>query len=108
MLTTARVRELLGAGEERLSDADVQQLTEGLYTLARHAIMQFRTARVGGERASEEATLAALPSDDREAVEERAAVLEFDGQMTRDRATRAALHHHLRQHGPAPKTPEQR
>src|SRR5262245_5078699 len=91
MLATSRVRELLGATAKDLSDAELTELARGMYVLARHALGEYRR----GHRipASQEASaLAAVPELEREAIEERAAVLEFDAKMPRDTATRLALH----------------
>jgi len=91
MLSHARIRELLRGRAERLSDADLNQLAEGLYMLARHAVGAYPSKGLHSDSESEESALAVLPADEREAVEERAAVLEFDGKMSRDTATRTAL-----------------
>jgi hypothetical protein len=42
------------------------------------------------------AALHRLPEEERESIEERAAVLEFDAGMTRAAATRAAVASHLK------------
>jgi hypothetical protein len=91
MLSTSRVRELLGVASNALSEAELVELTTGLYALARHAVGRYRTDRcvLGNSEAS---VLAAVPESDREVIEERAAVLEFDANMPRDTATRQAIH----------------
>jgi hypothetical protein len=95
MIATSRVRELLGPSSRDLSDADLTELTRALYVLARHTVAEYRSGRRLHEN-SEALALTAVPESDRELVEERAAVLEFDANMTRDQATRAALYAHLR------------
>jgi hypothetical protein len=103
MLSNARIKELLGGRAERLSDAELNQLTEDLYTLARHVISAYSPNNPDCHVAPEETTLAVIPADEREAVEERAAVLEFDAKMSRDVATRAALNLYVVDHRAARK-----
>ena len=80
-------RRLLGAAGDHLSDDDLRSLRTGMYELARCVVDAFpRHSNDTQTRA-----LAIVPENDREDLEERAAVLEFDANMTRDAATRAAV-----------------
>jgi len=63
-----------------------------MYLLAALAIASFRQA-ASMKRAS---PLDSVPADDRHEVEERAAILEFDGTLSRDQAERLALLTYLR------------
>ena len=91
MLSDGRVKELLGSQRDRCSEEAIEELTVSLYALARQVLEQDRTAH-----SAEESALTALSTEDRESVEERAAVLEFDARMPRDKATRAAMQSFLR------------
>lgn len=86
MLSVQRCRELLGASAPS-SDEDIEELRSQLYAVAVVWLGQ-------GARPLEPSTdslLSALPEDDRVGVEERAAVLEYDGGVPRDLAERAAI-----------------
>ena len=86
MLTVEACRRLVGPSLRELSDADIRRLRDDLTDIARLAVTSF----VGARRPAESAVLG-LAEDDRIEVEERAAVLEFDANMSRDDATRRAL-----------------
>lgn len=76
-----------------MSDAALARLRGDLYSLANIAVtLHERDKNLG----SDEAVLRQLSSEDRESVEERAAVLEFDAGMSRSAATRKAVTGHLR------------
>ena len=68
-------------------------MRDQLYELARCAVGAYE--REGTGRREEWAALNLLSQEDRDAVEERAAVLEFDANMARSSATRMALVSHL-------------
>jgi hypothetical protein len=88
MLTVEACRGLIGAAGSDLSDDEVARLRDQLYELARCAVHLHEQDRTGR---SVEAVLDQLPSEERDSIKERAAVLEFDGNMPRAKATRAAL-----------------
>jgi len=74
-----------------MSDNQVQQIRDQLYTVARVVL----ATQGAGERSFSEA-IAALPGNQRVEAEERAAILEFDGKLTRDQAERLAISKYLR------------
>jgi len=87
-LSPATCRRLLGASADDLSDAQVEQLRAQLYALAGCVV----DAAVQDSTDKCEATVLRLvPENERDAVEERAGMLQFDAGMTRSAATRAAL-----------------
>lgn len=91
-LSLASCRRHLGTACAHMSDAEVTRLRDQIYEVA-HSIFAIHpdsAARV------EWSALHRLSSEDREAVEERAAVLEFDAGMTRTQATRTAMASHLK------------
>jgi hypothetical protein len=83
-------RRHLGPLANALSDAQVESLRNQYYDIARVALdlhpmdrpMPFASA------------LSSVPEEQRLEVEERAAILEFDGRLTRDQAERLALTMH--------------
>ena len=95
MLTRDTCRRLLGARGQHLSDAELDNLTGGMYVLARFAVAEYSST--ADLRARERDPLSRLDCESREQVEERAAMLEFDGNMSRDAATRTALHQFVRE-----------
>lgn len=97
VLPVETCRRLLGAPGRGLSDDQVRRRRDEMYDLARVVMAAFeQERRIGLRGPTVEATaLALVPADDREAIEERAAVLEFDANMSRDAATRTALDGYL-------------
>lgn len=118
MLTVKKCRELVG-DDTNLSDEMLEKLRDELYSLA-NAILDGTTAAqllpprelphhncdkhdgpdtgdipcdVGAASPYPD-VLALLPEDDRNAVEERAAMHEFDGGCTREQAEKLALDEH--------------
>jgi hypothetical protein len=89
-LSLVTCRRLLGASSRSLSDTEVVRLVDEMYELARIVV----TLHERDSAQSDPAALRLLPSEDREAIEERAAVLEFDAGMTRSAATRTAFVSH--------------
>jgi len=89
MVPLARCRELLGAEAEVLDDGSLRQLRDALYVLAGGVV----EARI--QEAPSSLMLATArntaPTVDWEAVEERAAIIEFDGEVPRDVAERMAI-----------------
>jgi hypothetical protein len=110
MLSFAKCREVLGAGSSE-SDADLELLRDQLYALARATVEAFPHQRCKNDslHALNDArhafniktveipttsfpdALELLSEEDRYAVKERAAILEFDGGLSRDAAEQAAL-----------------
>ena len=86
VLSIQRCRTILGAGANK-SDSEIEQLRDQLYTIARVWID-------GGAkmvRSPSMEFLASLPKHDRCEIEERAAVMEFDGGLSRPEAERTAI-----------------
>jgi hypothetical protein len=62
-----------------------------MYDVARIVAADFaRTRKISGD-----AMLAAIPQHEREAIEERASILEFDANLPRDLATRISFSNYL-------------
>lgn len=92
MLSLSRCREVLAGESARLSDEQVTQLRDQLYALAETAVqLAHMTPPVDFSLAA-----ASLTTEVRADVEERAAIIEFDGRLSRDQAERFALSRHLR------------
>ena len=91
-LSPARCRRLLDAAGADMSDAEVARLRDQMYDVVRSLVAVYP----GSAARLEWSALDRLSSEDREAVEERAAVLEFDAGMTRTEATRTAIASHLK------------
>lgn len=91
-LSLASCRRLLGAAGADMSDAEVTRLRDQMYDLA-HSVF---AVYPGSEARLEWSALDGLSREDREAVEERAAVLEFDAGMSRTDANRTAIASHLK------------
>jgi hypothetical protein len=87
-LSIARCRGLLGAVGTRLSDEEVVRLRDQIYDVA-HSVVEAYERDVDDECDRE--ALRQLSIDEPEEIEERAAMLQFDGNMTRREATRTAL-----------------
>ena len=86
-LSIAHCRHLLGDVATELSDAAVEQLREQLYVVADYVVWLSQDS----PGARQQAHLARLAADDRTEVEERAAILEFDGKMAGTDALDCAL-----------------
>jgi len=103
MLSIRQCRELLGDEASGLSDEELEVTREQIYSLAALTIdaaanYQKRThlRLVSGASASlPDPTfmdaLKLVSDDQRVAIEERAAILEYDANLTRDEAERAAI-----------------
>ena len=85
MLTLQRCRELLETDSPGLSDSELEALRKQLYAIAQVGIHARARERQFAQ------AIAALAEDERADVEERAAILEFDGKLSRDQAERLAL-----------------
>ena len=118
MLSVRRCREILGQSCP-LSDSQIDLLRQQCYALADLALEVFSEQyrnRPLEDRANTtihvvrpdtggnvqipdgfKKALALIPRDERESVEERAAIIEFDGGLERDEAERAAFSNYLQQ-----------
>jgi hypothetical protein len=88
LLSLLACRRLLGPIGDGLSNAEVIRLRDQLYALAHCAVAAF------AQDASDEpeaTVLDRLTPDAREAIEERAAIIQFDAHFPRGLATRAAV-----------------
>jgi hypothetical protein len=85
VVSIAECRRVLGDGRP-LSDSEVEHLRDQLYELARTIVDLSRVPLNEPER-----VIAQLPDDQRADVEERAAIVEFDGGLTRRLAERRAF-----------------
>ncbi len=93
MLSVRRCRELVGK-ECRLNDEELDVLRTQFYALARITFTEFENRanpRVGHSVHNFTKALRLVDEDERAAVEERAAIAEFDGNLPRDEAERAAI-----------------
>ena len=103
MLSIARCRALLGP-DCRLTEEQLELLRGDLYSLAQIAIEGFRkrqesndvTPRTHGSSSqrtplSTPSAISLLPRGDRDSVEERSAILEFEAGLDRDRAEKQAV-----------------
>jgi hypothetical protein len=91
LLQLQRVRQLLGS-DCTLSDEQLAALRDQLRTLADVAVdLVACHAERESQRASVAPILRLVPPERREEVEERAAIREYDGGMSRAHAERAAL-----------------
>lgn len=91
-LSLSSCRRHLGAAGADMSDAEVTLLRDQMYDLV-HSVL---AVYPGSAARPECPSLEQLTREDREAVEERAAVLEFDAGMTRTEATRTAIASHIK------------
>ncbi len=90
-LSVQRCRDILGTAVGE-SDLAIEQLRDQFYAIARSwidgGVKDFRSSSEG---------LALLSEEDRVEVEERAAVMELDGGLTRSEAEHAAVAAFIRQ-----------
>lgn len=93
MLSLERCRQLLG--DERADD-DLERLRDSLYALADVVVAGFHETRPSAPTNPFRRALRLVPDEDHEALEERAAICEYDGGLGRDDAERAALSEILR------------
>ena len=81
----------VGRVAQGMSDAEIEQVRDQLFSVARVVVASLDP----GEQPFSEA-IASLPEDQRTEAEERAAILEFEGKLTRDQAERLAISKYLR------------
>lgn len=95
MLSLQRCRSLIGT-DCNLTDAQVEQLRQELYAFSEVALAAFSAQkpepkRGGSKERSVSPLLSQVPELERPQVEERAAILEYDGGRTRSEAERQAF-----------------
>jgi len=78
-------------GNDAISDAELEALRDRLYQLAQAAIARYASI---GNHDKFARGLSMIPEADQADIEERAAILEFDGRLSRDQAERLALSHY--------------
>lgn len=103
MLSVPRLRQIVG-DQCDFSDAELERFRDGLYDIARNLVDECKLPPKKPQEPcfpTDEGTvipfeeaMRRLPENDRIAVEERAAIHEFDGNMTRADAERQALQDH--------------
>ena len=91
MLTIDACRRLVEPNQRDLSDSQVEQLRDAYMEFARIAISAWV-----GEQGPMRPSASPYSADEQIKVEERAAVLEFDANLPRDRALREARDQHRR------------
>ena len=80
-----------------IDDAQLERLRDQLYTLAQVIVDDYaqRPRRGNGDRHISHQgiaqALASLPVGEREQIDERAAIIEYDGRVERDLAERSSL-----------------
>lgn len=86
MLSLQNCRLLLKGDSEEVEDTDLTVIRDQFYELARLTLEQFVN-----RRASFNSVLESFEETEKEAIEERAAVLEFEGNLERETAERIAI-----------------
>lgn len=86
MLSLQTCRKLLTGECEEVEDTQLTVVRDQLYELARLTLKQFEN-----RRASFNSVLGAFGQSEKEVIEERAAVLEFEGNLEREVAERIAV-----------------
>ena len=83
-------RRLLGKVGARIGDAELERLRDQLYSLARVTLAAYA-------QSSPDTAQAQAVTDDRVSLDERAAILQFDGRLSRDASDRLAVLMHRTQ-----------
>ena len=91
MLSLENCRSLLGDDSERLEQSDLELLREQFYCLARLSLEMFSNVGNQGPSSAFQHALTSFEQSDRDSIEERAAVIEFDGKVARETAERIAI-----------------
>jgi hypothetical protein len=100
LLSLLKCRELLGVEGLRLTDSQVERVRDEMQALASAAVTRLETEG-GVQRVCPHVVWGLVPADCRESLEERAAIFEYDGGVSRDVAERAAFAQLLRHAGDA-------
>lgn len=87
MLPVQKCRELLSKESDNLTDSELDQVRQGLYDLAALVLKSY-SARTS---MTPDKALALLSSSEREEAEERAAILEYEGGLSRFSAEQLAV-----------------
>ena len=95
MLSLARCRKLLPGGYKNVSDEELLELLDELYALS-EVIVAKAEDELSANRGRFQAATEKLPPNERDEVDERAAIMEFDGGLRRDEAERAAIGRELK------------
>ena len=95
MLSLEKCRQLLG-DEAPQDDHDLERLRREMYVLAGVAVSAFCERKVVSGEDRFEAALRLVPADEREALDERASIREYDGGFDRGVAERSALSDYMR------------
>jgi hypothetical protein len=95
VLSLQKCRSLLGA-DCKLNDAELEQLQRELYAVADVAVGAFCAQKRSGSGNGSKSQivsgcLGGIPDKEREAVEERAAILEFESGLRKPEAERQAF-----------------
>lgn len=95
MLSVKRCRELLGFESGCLSDREIETLREQLYNLASLSVTRFvetqRHSKLQSNVLDFKTALSSFIDGEIDCIEERAAIIEFDGKLPRDESERAAI-----------------
>jgi hypothetical protein len=95
VLSIQKCRFLLGA-DCKLTDSQIEQLRREIYAFADIAVETFCAQKTadsgrGAKLESNSGCISAVPGPERDKVEERAAILEYDGNLRRPEAERQAF-----------------
>src|SRR5687767_21952 len=94
MLSLGRCREVLSE-ECDLPDEAIRQIRDQMYDLANVVLDAYAVI----QNDSYECCASLLTPDEREAVDERAAILEYEAGLNREHAERLSLHMYLKRKG---------
>jgi len=86
MLSLQNCRKLLKGEREELEDTELTLVRDQFYELARLTVEQF-----ANQRAAYNSVLESFEPTEKEVIEERAAVLEFEGNIERETAEKLAI-----------------
>jgi hypothetical protein len=90
MLSLENCRTLLDCDGEELNDVDLADLRDQLYSLASLTVERFSKIEFK-QAATFDDALEWFGESERETIEERAAVIEFEGKFEREIAERSAI-----------------
>ena len=95
MLSTKRCREIIGRNRI-VTDENISEIRDLFMALADFVLDQAEAQDAARDTVQFSKILEDLPEEDREALEERIAIREIDGDMNRDEAGRCTLTDYLR------------